>query len=397
MDNIIGVSNSLNESKRSVTLTQKNIANNKVIFNNIMDRLDVAIVGVLNDLTVQTDLYNYRVDVNTNIDALLTLQETNNSVASSINSSMNSVTDISSYVNGVTAINITDNTNNMLNTVKNSSKHNSEATNKINNQLQPLSPKSQQIVTIIQSIISRLQSSAEASVLPDVQKEIPNLQSVSSAFSSISNDISSYVNDAKDANNMVKRVISNISPSVSNISNINADMKGLYTKVDSYIDLRRSNGIKNILSNFTGDITKSISGLGMEAIGQIKDNLDNVKDLSTIGQLGIPKIDAKLNIGGSLEDDVAKNKIVRINNDNPNMVKNMKADLETSSTLLSINKNDLDTSALTINKEYIIKNYDVHSDKDGRFLLARKREIYMREDTSFVMNTILEFKKLKDS
>jgi hypothetical protein len=113
--------------------------------------------------------------------------------------------------------------------------------------------------------------------------------------------------------------------------------------------------------------------------------------------LGIPKIDAKLNIGGSLEDDVAKNKIVRINNDNPNMVKNMKADLETSSTLLSINKNDLDTSALTINKEYIIKNYDVHSDKDGRFLLARKREIYMREDTSFVMNTILEFKKLKDS
>ena len=67
-----------------------------------------------------------------------------------------------------------------------------------------------------------------------------------------------------------------------------------------------------------------------------------------------------------------------------------------SAIQLLIQKTDLDSSVITMNKEFIIKTDDVY-DKDrynGRYILTRKRELYLRQDENFVMNTMLLFEKL---
>ena len=75
----------------------------------------------------------------------------------------------------------------------------------------------------------------------------------------------------------------------------------------------------------------------------------------------------------------------------------MKYELELSAATLYINKNDLDTSVITPNKEYTVKNYDTHSDKNGRFLLCQKKEIYIREGDSFILNMALMLKKIPEN
>ena len=84
-------------------------------------------------------------------------------------------------------------------------------------------------------------------------------------------------------------------------------------------------------------------------------------------------------------------------NDNTNLLKQLKHQVELSASRISVNKNDLDTTVLTPNKVYTIKNYDTHSKEDGKFLLTKKREIYIRTDDTFTLNTILELQKLPDS
>ena len=131
-------------------------------------------------------------------------------------------------------------------------------------------------------------------------------------------------------------------------------------------------------------------------INQIKSSLDSVQDISSISGSGVTKVNTVLNMGdaGNASD---KQMIVRVKNDNVNMVKNVKAQVELENVKLSVNKNDLDSSVMTINKEYIIKNIDAQSANDGKFLLSRKRELFIRQDTNFVMNTMLDFKRLKNS
>ena len=42
-----------------------------------------------------------------------------------------------------------------------------------------------------------------------------------------------------------------------------------------------------------------------------------------------------------------------------------------------------------------IKNNNVMSDKDGIYLLIRNREIYIKEDTNYLLNNLLSFKKIQ--
>lgn len=151
---------------------------------------------------------------------------------------------------------------------------------------------------------------------------------------------------------------------------------------------------KNLFKNFESIIGDAGSILGYGMLGDIANNLNSVADLTGIGKLGISKFSSNLNIGGLIGNRKVGTKVVVTKNDNPNEIKNIKSELETMINQLSVNKYDLDPSVFTPNKKYTVKNYNAHDDKDGTFILNKKTEIFIREDDTFVCNTMLDFAKI---
>lgn len=93
------------------------------------------------------------------------------------------------------------------------------------------------------------------------------------------------------------------------------------------------------------------------------------------------------------EESTDKISVERINNNNLNKVDLAVKELK-NSTIINIIKSDLDTSAITINKQYLIKNYIDLRENDGKYLLIRKREIFTREGDEFVVTNLLTMKKI---
>lgn len=91
-----------------------------------------------------------------------------------------------------------------------------------------------------------------------------------------------------------------------------------------------------------------------------------------------------------------KTKAVRVMNQNSGIVDNMISSIDRSSIQLMIQKTHIDSAVLTMNKEYMVKADDVYGTEDynGRYIVSRKRELYIREDENFVMNTMLLLEKI---
>lgn len=100
-----------------------------------------------------------------------------------------------------------------------------------------------------------------------------------------------------------------------------------------------------------------------------------------------------LNYTSSYTTDKVSN--IRINNDNKNMIDNLSFDMNSNKVLVSINKNDLDTSIFTINKKIVIHHIDKYQEYNGDYLIKRKQELFIKEGDSFLMNTILNFRKIE--
>lgn len=121
-------------------------------------------------------------------------------------------------------------------------------------------------------------------------------------------------------------------------------------------------------------------------------NIDYKEDKATdITMTGIMTIDSSGNY--SVSGDSYKTKIVRTTNDNINKGHIEKTQIDNMSFIITVLKTELDSSVLTINKNYIIKNYAPLKDKDGNYLLARKREVYTPDDGNFILSTFMYFRK----
>ena len=89
-----------------------------------------------------------------------------------------------------------------------------------------------------------------------------------------------------------------------------------------------------------------------------------------------------------------KNSTIRLNNDNDGMLDNIVADKNNSNFLVYIQKTDLDTDVLSLNKRITIRHIDRYKEHDGDYLMYRKRECYLREDNTFILTTMLNLKEI---
>lgn len=100
------------------------------------------------------------------------------------------------------------------------------------------------------------------------------------------------------------------------------------------------------------------------------------------------------------EDSNVKTKTrnIRVSNNNTGLLQNMVTSMDQTSIQLLVQKTDVDASAFTMNKEYIIRANDAYKTEtyNGRYLLTRKRELYIREDEKFTVNVMLLFKKVPE-
>ena len=187
----------------------------------------------------------------------------------------------------------------------------------------------------------------------------------------------------------------NFKPYVQKLENVGINLKAQFTTMKQDIAVLGQNA-KSMLKQIQSagdnalDVLKS-GNLSLSSLKQLKNDINAVKDIASIGKLGISKLDFKLNLGRTNGTGTT---IYTIKNDNPNKLKNIKNELETKQNTIVLNKSDIDISTININMKYLIKNFDAHSDKNGIFLLDRRMDIFIRQDDTFNCNCQMRFRMI---
>ncbi len=103
-------------------------------------------------------------------------------------------------------------------------------------------------------------------------------------------------------------------------------------------------------------------------------------------------------INNSISSIEYKTRNVRLSNNNDGLLDNVASDLTAGSVQLMIQKSDTDASVFSINKEYIVNASDVYetSKYNGRYILIRKRELYIKNGDSMRMNVMLLLQRASD-
>ena len=74
----------------------------------------------------------------------------------------------------------------------------------------------------------------------------------------------------------------------------------------------------------------------------------------------------------------------------------MADELDSVSVIINISRSDMDTSILTPNKEFIVKNYEENKQYDGRYLLSYKKEIMTQQGEDFISNVVFGLRKVSE-
>ena len=92
----------------------------------------------------------------------------------------------------------------------------------------------------------------------------------------------------------------------------------------------------------------------------------------------------------------SKTRTIRVSNDNDGLLQNMVTKMDQSAIQILVQKTDVDAAAFTMNREYIIRAEEAYNTDayNGRYLLVRKRELYIRDDDTFTVNVMLLLEKV---
>ena len=92
----------------------------------------------------------------------------------------------------------------------------------------------------------------------------------------------------------------------------------------------------------------------------------------------------------------SKTRTIRVPNDNDGLLQNMVTKMDQSAIQILVQKTDVDSAAFSMNREYIIRAEEAYNTDayNGRYLLVRKRELYIRDDDTFTVNVMLLLQKV---
>lgn len=168
------------------------------------------------------------------------------------------------------------------------------------------------------------------------------------------------------------------------------------------ITLRNSDDAGSRINGMTINKSESIYQIDVNADDEegdckISDNHISGKSYSNIVATGTSGNAFNKSVIDVKDSELKKKiKTIRVRNDNYGLLDNMISSLNTSSIQLLIQKTDIDASIITLNKEYIVQAGEVYEEQrySGRYLLTRKRELFIRLDKDFTTDTMLLFEKV---
>lgn len=171
-------------------------------------------------------------------------------------------------------------------------------------------------------------------------------------------------------NEKLSKVIININP----VSKTDEQAEGIYIHVDDatqqqicYV-LEVPTTSKSICKNTAK--TKSVNTIdGVDSSGNIITRSDGISPDNVVG---------------------VKRRLMRIPNNNSHKV-DISIDKLAYSTYVEINKNNMDTTVFTMNKEYWITFKDNSEGRNGSYILGKKNDIYTRFEDNFMCTTKLLF------
>lgn len=377
-------------------------------------------------------LNTYLANINSSSAVVSLIPAKYQNIANTVIGVASGVSSLGTFVNSVSAVNISDNVTSALNKVASLRTQSASHATSINTELITRVNycfKIEHYLTASKSIIKEASelwdgyielqnasndsnsNSSSGSAKPNPFKAdnaVYNLGIASDMVDDSATNILDAVNKFKSANLTISNAIEQVSPQIKDLKEYKNDIKSTVTGTwDKLRDISKSakESLQNIVksANQLADKVKSLS-FTVNDLKDLQKNINMVKDISNIGMLGISNFTVDLNLKDSTKKDNnitdtenIGTKLIRLSNDNANMVKNIKANLENHINQLSISKTDLDTTAITLNKRYIVKNYDAHSNNDGVFLLTRKIDFFIKAGDRFTLSTKLDLIKVGET
>jgi len=126
-------------------------------------------------------------------------------------------------------------------------------------------------------------------------------------------------------------------------------------------------------------------------------SVNHVRDKEINTLIGIDSlgetIKSNLNIPTN-ENNTKKIKADRMISGNLNYINTIKDNIENTSVILKVVKSTIDSSILTPNKEYIVQHHSSNSQYNGRYLLASKQEILVKQSKTYTSGTIFSLRKV---
>ena len=172
---------------------------------------------------------------------------------------------------------------------------------------------------------------------------------------------------------------------------------GLY----STIIINIADPISEEISNQTGIVTDSQNKayiLNINANNTIL-NVKKSEDKIFNKVMGVDSYgntrELELNIPRS-EGSSDKLRVERVPLDNMDYTDYLRDSIENTTIMLSITKTEVDSSLITPNKEYIVRNYPTFSEYNGRYVLSFKKESFFNQEDTFISNVIFGLRKIKD-
>lgn len=112
------------------------------------------------------------------------------------------------------------------------------------------------------------------------------------------------------------------------------------------------------------------------------DSYGNTKDV----ELNIPKT----------KGSSSKYRLERVPSDNMEYVDYLQSKIQDSTMLFSVTKTEIDTSLITPNKEYIVRNFPTYDEYNGNYVLSYKKDVLINQNNQFISSVLFGLRKVKD-